>query len=50
MDFKTVATKKNTITTAAKDDAVDLTENDDVVRTSKTKNEETTYEELHLCL
>ena len=30
MDFKTVAMKENTITTAAKDDAADLTENDDV--------------------
>ena len=50
MDFKTVATKVNTITTAAKGDAADLTENDDVVETSKTKNEETTYEELHLCI
>ena len=49
MDFKTVATK-NTITTATKDDAADITENDDVVETSKTKNEETTYEELHHCL
>ena len=40
MDFKTVATKENTITTAAKDDAADLTENEDAVETSNTKNEE----------
>ena len=43
MDFnKTVATK-NTITTAAKDDAADLTENEDAVETSNTKNEETIH-------
>jgi len=43
MDFKTVATKENTITTAAKDDAADLTENEDAVETSNTKNEETIH-------
>ena len=37
MDFKTVATKENTIITAAKDDAADLTENDDAVESSNTK-------------
>ena len=33
MDFKTaaVATKENSITTAVKDDAADLTKNDDAV-------------------
>ena len=48
MDFKTVTTKENTITTATKDDAADLTENDDAIDTSNTKNEETIHEELHL--
>ena len=48
MDFKTVATKKNTITTAAKDDAADLIENDDAVETSNTKNEETIHEEFYI--
>ena len=50
MDFKTVATKENTNTTAANDDAADLTENDDAVKASNTKNEETIYKELHLYL
>ena len=43
MDFKTVATKENTITTAVKDDDADLTENEDAVETSNTKNEGTIH-------
>ena len=50
MDFEKVATKENTSTTAANDGAADLTENDDAVEASNSKNEETIYEELHLYL
>ena len=51
MDFETAATK-NTITTAEKDDAADVTDNEDAAEASTTKNEEaiTSYEELHLYL
>ena len=41
--FQDSPTKEDTITTAAKDDAADLTENEDAVETSNTKNEETIH-------
>ena len=50
MDFETVATKENTITTAEKDNAAEVTDNEDAVKASTTKNEDAIYEELHLYL
>ena len=50
MDFETVAMKENTITTPKKDNAAEVTDNEDAVEASTTKNEEAIYEELHLYL
>ena len=50
MDFETVATEENTITTPKKDNAAEVTDNEDAVEASTTKNEEAIYEELHLYL
>ena len=43
MDFETVATKENTNTTAANDDAADLTENDDAVDISRSLAQKRTF-------
>ena len=46
MDFETVATKENTITTAKNDNAADITDNENAIKASTTKNEEAIYEEF----